>query len=64
MVRLTDRVRGELVIPASELLVETSVVGGAATVIVGTSDLAAGEYALWVRSAAGRVYTMLVAVLP
>lgn len=64
MVRLTDRVRGELAIPASGLLVETSGVGGAATVIVGTSDLPAGGYALWVRSAAGIVYTVLVTVLP
>jgi hypothetical protein len=64
MVRLTDRVRGELAIPASELLVDTSVGGGAATLIVGTSDLPVGEYALWVRDAAGRVYTVLVAVLP
>ncbi|MDD5263751.1 MAG: Ig-like domain-containing protein [Candidatus Bipolaricaulis sp.] len=64
MVRLTDRARGGLAIPANELLVEMSVVGGAATVIVGTSDLPAGEYALWVRNAAGMVYTLLVTVLP
>ncbi|MEN6369155.1 MAG: Ig-like domain-containing protein [Thermotogota bacterium] len=64
MVCLTDRVRGRLAIPASELLVETSVVDGASTLVVETSNLPTGDYALWVRSAAGMVYAVLLTVLP